>query len=354
MTAYVPILKAKLGESDALRNLASPSVQMRPLLEVTPQEPKENDTADDAARKFTARLEKFARMLRDELPEDVVCAIDTALVDGAVPAQQVWQPILGVFTEVLISRPVRPVVRLTDSPQRLTQAREVVSQFQDGACLRLEPVTWDLAIREATAALDAVLTVLDQSPQHIDLVIDLWTIKDDTDVQHACTAALAWLAWADTNPWRSVAVASSAFPKDLTGVPLDAVTPLPRRDADLWRQVRHHWEGQPVDFGDYAIAHPALGQGFRGFPNLRYTTDSQWQVWRQRTPGGLGNRRFCIICQDVVASEYWTGEHCWGDAQIALRAQDSSNPGGPANWRAFGTSRHLAVVTDRLARFGEP
>ncbi|MFD0532440.1 hypothetical protein ACFQY7_00040 [Actinomadura luteofluorescens] len=354
MTAYVPILKAKKGETDALRNLTIPPVQMRPLLEVTPQEPKEKDTADDVAAKFTARVTKFAKALRDDVPAEVVCAIDTALVDGADYAEQVWQPIIEVLTEQLIPRAVRPVVRLTDSPGRLAQARAVISAFEDGGCLRLEPVTRPLSVDEATTALEGLLSALGQVPQCMDLVIDLWAISDDDDAQRACTAALAWLSWTDLNPWRSVAVASSAFPKDLTGVPLDTVTPLLRRDADLWRQVRQHPDGQPVDFGDYAIAHPLLGKGFRGYPNLRYTTGTRWQVWRRRTPEHLGNHRFCLICQSVLASEHWTGEACWGDAQIALRAEECSSPGSTTDWRAFGTSRHLAVVTDRLARLGEP
>ncbi|WP_021594600.1 beta family protein [Actinomadura welshii] len=358
MTAYVPILKAKKGETDALRNLAALPVQMRPLLEVTPQEPNETDTADDEAAKFTARVNKLARALRDDVPEAVVCAIDTAMVDGAAYAEDVWKPIVGVLTELLFPKPVRPVVRLTDSPERLTQAREIISTFEDGACLRLEPVTGPLPINQATTVLNSVLSTLDQSPQGIDLVIDLCAINDDDSAQRACTAALACLAWAEGVPWRSVTVASSAFPHTLAGLPVDTVTPLQRRDADLWRQVCDGWQGRPVDFGDYAIAHPALGKGFRGLPNLRYTTDTQWQVWRRRTPEHLSNRRFCLICQDVVASEHWSGEHCWGDTQIASRAQgrpeDCPNPGSATDWRAFGTSRHLAVVTDRLARLGEP
>lgn len=354
MTAYVPILKAKKGETDALRHLAVPPVQMRPLLEVTPQEPEKTDTADDVAAKFAARMDKFARALRDDVPEEVVCAIDTALVDGAFYAEQVWQRIVGVLTELLIPRPVRPVVRLTDSPGRLAQARELVSTFEEGACLRLEPLTRPLTVGHATAALDGVLSALGQRPQHIDVVIDLWAISNDDDAQRACTAALAWLSWTDRAPWRSVTVASSAFPKDLTGVPLDAVTALPRRDAALWRQVRRHREDRPADFGDYAIAHPSLGKGFRGIPNLRYATGPQWQVWRRKSPEHLSNHRFCLICQSVVVSEHWTGEICWGDTQIALRAEDCSRPGSATDWRAFGTSRHLAVVTDRLARLGEP
>jgi Beta protein len=378
MTAYVPILKAKAGEREALQHLASAPIEVRPLLELVPppvrtapngredlegvEDEEEStsdsdDSAEKAADKFDKQLQKLARVLRDEVPSEVVCAIDTAYVDGSSYAGDVWEPLIAVLAEHLVPTQVRPVFRLFDSPERLTRVREVIAEFDDGACLRLGSVDRDVDPQDAAAKLPSVLAELGQAPSRIDLVIDLWAIEDDRDAQRARMAAEGLLKWADQQQWRSVAVASGAFPSTLTHLPADAVSALPRRDAELWRQLRQRRGPDMVDFGDYAIAHPAIGEGRTPLPNLRYASDTHWLVWRQRTPQEAGNERFCLICQQVVASEHFPSpgaELCWGDQQIAVRARDCSAPGNPTKWRAFGTSRHLAVVSDRLARLDEP
>jgi hypothetical protein len=155
-----------------------------------------------------------------------------------------------------------------------------------------------------------------------------------------------------------VTVAGGAFRKSLQGLASDGVTALPRRDARLWCQVRDERPDRPPDFGDYGIAHPALGgANWPSTPNLRYTAAGDWQVYRQRTPPELGHERFCEICRQVIAGDHFPPEgeaFSWGDEQIGIRARDHTKPGNPSKWRGFGTSHHLAVVIDRLARLGEP
>jgi hypothetical protein len=47
-------------------------------------------------------------------------------------------------------------------------------------------------------------------------------------------------------------------------------------------------------------------------------------------------------------------QYSWGDEQIDRSANKSTGPGNATKWRAYGTSHHLAMVTDRLANLGEP
>ncbi|WP_160161086.1 hypothetical protein [Actinomadura sp. K4S16] len=383
MPAYVPILKAKAGELEALQHLEAPPTPLRPLLELMPpssrqqsgdlgeaeelDDAKNNETghgpADPAngsgeTRKLTRQLRKLALAIRDDLPAGSICSIDASYIDTLPFAPDAWECFTATLTEQLEPAPIRPVFRLTDPPERLAWVRGVIAEFGEGACLRLGSPDRDVDVRQAAELLSRVLPQLELGPEQIGVVIDLWTIEDDRDLQRGLATAEELLKLTDQHPWQSVTVAGGAFPASISHLPGDAVSPLPRRDAHLWRQLQERQPARLPDFGDYAIAHPAPGIGSRApLPNLRYTTDTEWQIWRQRTPQDLGNERFCIICRDVVASEHFPTDRsrlCWGDRQIATRSEECSSPGNATKWRAFGTSRHLALVSDRLARCGEP
>jgi hypothetical protein len=340
-------LSGDLDEADELDDVNSGTVQ---------------GSAEEAnggeVRRLTRQMRKLGLTIRDELPAGTICSIDTSYIDDHPLGRTAWEHLAATLTELLEPAPIRPVFRLSDLPDRLAWVRGIVAEFEEGACLRLGSPHRDLDVRQATELLAQVLPQLELAPEQIGVVIDLWAIEDERDLQRALTTAEELLRWSDQYPWRSVAVASGAFPASLSHLPGDAVSPLPRRDAELWRLLRERRPERLPDFGDYAIAHPAPGAGSRApMPNLRYTTEAEWQIWRQRTPQHLGNERFCIICRDVVASEHFPTDRtrlCWGDQQIAARSVECSSPGNAAKWRAFGTSRHLAVVSDRLARYGEP
>lgn len=367
MTAYVPILKSKEGEREALWYLTAPAVEVRPVLELTPPNGDEDDDRDNGdkgkrklspAQKLNKQLENVANLVRDRLPAGVVAAVDTVYVDGLPYADDPWKVLVAWLTERLEPSPVRPVFRLNDPASKLARVAEVITEFGQGGCLRLEVSDADRDLRAVAAKVPGVLKAVGQDPAGIDLIIDLGAVGSDPDVSRALQAARIALEWAGDRPWRSLTVASGAFPKSLQGLPTDGVAALPRRDARLWCQLRDERPARSPDFGDYGIAHPALGGAkWPSTPNLRYTAAGDWQVYRQRTPLDLGHERFCRICQQVIESDHFplAGEaFSWGDKQIGIRARDCTNPGNPSKWRGFGTSHHMAVVIDRLARLDEP
>ncbi|WP_168221271.1 hypothetical protein [Actinomadura sp. WMMA1423] len=324
MPAYVPILKAKAGELEALQHLEAPPTPLRPLLELMPPRSRqqsgdleEAEELDDASasdtgqgpaepangggetRRLTRQLRKLALAIRDDLPAGTICSIDTAYIDGLPIARHAWESLAATLTERLEPTPIRPVFRLTDPPERLAWVRGVIAEFSAGACLRLGSPDRDADARQAAELLGQVLNQLELAPEQISVVIDLWAIEDDRDLQRALATAEELLKWTDQRPWQSVTVASGAFPASISHLPGDAVSPLPRRDAALWRQLQERQSARLPDFGDYAIAHPAPGGASRApMPNLRYATETEWQIWRQRTPQEIGNERFCIICRN--------------------------------------------------------
>lgn len=367
--AYMPVLKAKPGELEALSHLATPLTELRPVLEIVPPGgPADSDdegpvgkgkeNATSLHEKLNRRLGKIATLICDELPPGLAPVIDTSYVDDLPYAGDLWTTLIVRLTARLEPTPVRPVFRLTDSPAKLARLADIFRELGDGGCLRLGTPNADPDPKAAASAVRDLLAEVGLDVGEVDLLIDMWEIKSERDVSRMHGIAAEVLEWTDQAPWRSVTIASGSFPASLQGLPSDGVSALPRLDARLWKEVRDGRSARMPDYGDYAIAHPALSTaGWPSIPNLRYTTAHEWQVYRKKLPLDAGNERFCLICRQVVNSEHFppaNREWCWGDRQIALRADDWTEPGNASKWRAFGTSRHLAVVIDRLASQGEP
>lgn len=188
----------------------------------------------------------------------------------------------------------------------------------------------------------------------IDLVFDFSAVADGRDIQRTTPSAQALIAWASDQQWRSVAVASAAFPESISALPKGERTVLRRFDADLWLMLSS--TRPELAFGDYGIGHPSMPMthGRGSLPNLRYTVGEEWWVWReaQDLPGYESMR---TLCKRVVESDGYAGkDYSWGDAEIDRVARGVGGTGNATHWRAWATSHHLAAVTDRLANRNAP
>ncbi|EXU68051.1 hypothetical protein Z951_11430 [Streptomyces sp. PRh5] len=348
--AYVPILKGKAGEFMALEH-ATPEVRacIRPVMEIVP----DLDLRDI--------LETFCDHAMDAVPNGAVLTVDC----GALPEVRVLQgDVGGPMARVSESLGLRgvtmcPVVRCTDTDDVMAEAASAVAGHQSGACLRVaadadsgEPFPDKERIR-------GLLRELKVEPEETDLLIDAGPVRSIAARDGAVETVLETLRSLSPWRWRERCVAAGAFPANLTGFPRGRATPVPRLDAQLWQQVINRWDGEPPDFGDFGVTHPHMPKRSKGTPdpNMRYTVRGDWQVFvypRIRS----GNDDFFTLSQDLVASPYWpsTGaQTSWGDARL-LDCAHRRRPkaGGGAEWRAWATSHHLAVVSAHLEALGCP
>lgn len=342
MTVYRPILKGKAGEFEALQHASrSTLVNIEPVIELLPGADGRTD------------IDKFVNVMRRSIPGGLVIAIDAFHLAQEAPEA------LGDLAEQLHHSgiPVHPVVRIDDSLEMLSSAREICRVHREGLCLRVGSADCDPAADLIEDRLNHILKVLAVGAQGIDLLFDFWEVGAQRDLDRVIPTATKVVQWSRTRPWRSVTLAAGAFPSSLTKLPRDGESLLPRFDAMLWKEVKREVADLEIGFGDYAIAHPAppAGPAQAPTPNLRYTVGRSWLVYRQATPRELGNERFYDLCTKVISSSDWPGaEYSWGDDQISRCSSRLIGPGNATKWRAYGTSHHLATVTDRLANLGEP
>lgn len=347
---YVPILKGRQGEFDALRDVQESTRQaMVPLIEVVPR--SEDPTIDEVNRACTNTAEQLADGYTGH-----PLMLDAGLFDLSV--EHTGQTAVGVLAAWArsVGLDAQPVVRLSDPSAAHRDAGRAHQADGRGLTIRLTGDDIDEDAEDVDAALEALLQAASAGRQDVDLLLDLGAIEGDIAVRGGASLVRALLRGLDrVEAWRSVTVAAGAFPVDLSQFTADTVGERPRYDAQLFDSVRSKKLPRDVDFGDYAIAHPAPISGGRYLPapQLRYTTAEHWLVLKGRRNVPEGNAQFQRICERIAQRPDFVGARL-GRADARIAAGSPQGTGNATTWRAIGTTHHLDYVTARLTTLGEP
>jgi Beta protein len=335
---YVPILKGKRAEFPALGALKSKK-KLTPLIEAVP----------------SGSAEQVPRGMSGQWPNELPYFIDLLFLDDPDEAPDVDDhPVTLCFAEVVAQGQIAiPVTGLSRSPGYQDAIQKVISEQGNGVALRLVPDDFE-DVDELEATLEAFPGFLGVETEQIDLVLDIGSVGDSS----AGTVAQIHRANIDLIPtlddWRTLTVASSAFPLSLAPLVRDQWNTAPRRDWRGWRQLVTG--SKPPDrlpsFGDYAIAHPALPPEGRAtiLAQLRYATPDSWIIWKGRNAITEGYDQFFAICQNLVGRpEYRGANFSWGDAEIAQKAANVGSSGNAETWRRIGTNHHIETVLEQIA-----
>ncbi|AQZ63280.1 hypothetical protein BKM31_19050 [[Actinomadura] parvosata subsp. kistnae] len=356
MTVYMPILRGRASEFQVIgQTLTRTRRSIRPLVEIMPMDTR----VDDKRQELLKAISVFEERLKRYMSDDDVFAVDCKrLFDRYEHAE-----VCGVMTAVSAAvkragRCMIPVVRPTDDEREFQAAGRAATQHGRGACIRVAGRGTPTPAQTAQLSR-TVRHLMGLTFKQVDLVLDMWAIESDVALTERVERARQALKWAAHLPVRSVVLAAGAFPKQLTDIPFETATPLPRRDATLWTAAApFHAGNAELGYGDYGVASPGGTQGRRPHPNLRYTIDDHWDVYRcSRQEGDGAFSGFRKLCQAAIA-DHWpphSAAFSWGDQQIeAFASHQTALPNQPDSWRACGMSHHIATVVDRLARLGQP
>ncbi|MGX1633763.1 beta family protein [Streptomyces albidoflavus] len=271
LVVYVPVLKGKAGEFYALAH-TSPAVRrlIRPVMELVP---------DDQVRDL---LETFCDHAMNYVPDHMVLTVDCgALSSARVLEGDAGGPVARVSESLgLRGRSMSPVFRPSDRADVLSEVAQAAAEHGHGACLRVSVPGADAETVPDEGHLHALLASVRLEPEEVDLLLDAGPVTGPS--RNTLTfRVLDALKALPGRPWRSVCLASGAFPVNLTGFPRNRATPVVREDARLWRDITERWSGTPLDYGDFGVTHPRMPPRSRGRPdpNMRYTTGSYWQVF---------------------------------------------------------------------------
>jgi hypothetical protein len=339
---YVPILKGKRAEFPALGGLKSKDM-ITPLLEGVPS----------SWREIPKRMAETAGW-----PNDSPYFLDLIFMDDPDDAEDADEthPVRVSFASVAErNQSAIPVTGLGRSPGYQSAARQVVSEQDRGLAIRL--TVDDLEDSDnLDEAIGAVTDFFGLKRSKIDLILDHASVaaQSGSSVAQMYRANIELIP--NLNDWRTLTVASSAFPLSLTPLERGVWNVARRTDWRGWMRLVTGQRQPPrlPSFGDYAIAHPELPPEGRAtiLAQLRYATPDSWLIWKGRNvfkdPDGFG--QFFAICADMIQREEYRGaEFSAGDAEIYAKATTRDSPGSAETWRKIGTNHHLETVLDQIA-----
>lgn len=348
-THYVPILKGKRGEFGALENVeAWRRPYITPFVDLTPP-PNTGKFAGD----LTGHTRDQGQQLAKCLGVDWRVLVDVLLL---APASQAAA--LRVIGDDLWERggAMVPVTGTRRPAAYQAEVRRIAERNGMGVCVRLQGA--DLGGTELAGDLDALEAALDVKPKDTDLILDFGAILPGSDQPAFLSAYAALSMLPSPQAWRTVTLAASVFPLDLsliTTVPGDAL--IPRTEWAVWQRVVAAGGGLPrlPSFGDYAISHPELRQLTTDKPTIpisvRYTTPNAFLVRKEGTMRKLRGAGFLRLAQWLIAHPlYYGASFSVGDATVDEIAGERTKGryGNAETWRKIGTSHHLAVVADDM------
>lgn len=350
---YVPILKWKQGEQFAVRELdPADKASLTPLIEVMPASSDEDDVDPRAVDQL---IEKAANQLEtcwgttDPIFVDLDLVQDGAITSGgAEPIDELFRQLSAINIQAI------PVC----GPDRATAYNAAVSVIAArdgrGACIRLrveEAFEGDPAV-----ALSELIEQLALPLPELDLVIDFGPI---TPAQGGLvrTGAIGLIA---TLPhiadYRSLTVASGAFPQFLSAIQGGTIGTFPRTDWTVWRSVMGATLPRAPTFGDYTAAHPYLSEidprYMQTSASIRYCDDDEWIIFRGfslRNPYRGGHGQYNGLSGQAINHASYSGSgFSWGDGYIDQCANGGPT-GNPMKWRQVATNRHLVYALRQIA-----
>jgi hypothetical protein len=357
---YVPALKWKEGEVEGFATLyPATKKQVTPIVEVCP-------------KGLTKTITTY-----DERLDDVVKELEKAVGTGgrAYIDFQLWAP--GIYNSkqqppvwhvVMAARgkgiAAVPVAGFNSDLSHQQAVRALHTQHQTGICFRSEPQ--HCLQPYFAASLMQFVGAFGATPADVDLVLDLGECGQANLLPTLSAGAVASLNSVRMYPWRSVTLLAGAFPSRLSDhVDGDSTGEIPRLDWALWQSVVASF-GAPLQFGDYAIQHIDLVEGFdpktmNMSGNIRYTVDHKWLIHRGSAlltknprPGrqhkpSAGYAQYRTLAANLVGDPRFSGAtFSWGDNEMVKVANHAISTGNQSKWRAYGTNHHIEFVVNQL------
>ena len=342
---YVPVLKVKRGEKNALQLLG---VNLRPhitpLLEIVEWQRSDNrpilsSHLDTAFRDLAKSLQRYPR-----------CFLDSRELapHGETAAEEVFR------RAVRDAIPFIPVTGIS----RGADVSAALSHSERGVAIRL--VRSEFEAGELSFRLPDFMARHNIGFEDTDLIVDLGPVEDmvTEGVARFATQFLADVPHPDS--WRTLTVSASAFPLSMRIVERNSHSYSARTEWLAWRN--HLRDGGHVrripTYSDCAIQHPSGVEGFnpRIMPvsaAVRYALSDSWLLIK----GESTRKRRAIVQFPQLAKQLVYGHlrdhfhgtaHCQGCASIKAAADGRPGLGSPEVWRRIGTVHHITEVTQAL------
>ncbi|MBI4558615.1 MAG: beta family protein [Candidatus Hydrogenedentes bacterium] len=352
---YVPCLRWKLGEYQAIRGLSGSTKDfITPLIEVP--EIGFDFEHGEQSRSVDAHLELFVKRVRPKW-DGRHCFVDLRLIDPTERMTDRGHPVAFVFDGLASQNCAATPVTGLDRDQHYQRAvRSAASKDGRGMCLRLS--IEDAARPDIKISVDVLLRNSDLDREECDLVIDLGAPNFEPVAGFAKLITELVARFPYLSQWRTLTLMGTSFPPSMAEIEIGSTIVrrwewiLYKRVVELLVNLRHRLP----TFGDYAINYPDIlpmdMRLLKPSATIRYTIDDAWLFVKGRNVREHKFEQYRNHCQVVLESGHFLGARfSSGDRYIEDCAAGRGKTGNLSTWRQVGTSHHLEKVTHDIANF---
>jgi hypothetical protein len=317
---YSPVLKTKVGELRALRNVRN-KPKLMPILEFIKSKNKDN---------LFTNINKGIYNLN--------AYVDISL-DNNLTFDEVFARIGG--------NTIVPVVNLETYRNH---------GLENIPRLAVRITVNDIINHELLQKINLLLEHFKKTPEECDIIIDMKYLNDDNKntIAYVITNHINSLKNYYT-AFNNVIITGTSFPADLSNISKDSIGFIDRIEKPLWHSIISNTKIDLI-FGDYGIQNPILLEYSKDkiltpSANIRYTKSDQWAIVKgtryQDNPNQFHDLASTLIQQDFCKESDYSA----GDMYIHRCASRINRPGNLTTWREVGMNHHFEFVLEELSNY---
>lgn len=347
---YMPVLKWKRGERDALRYLKDEQWEgVTPLLELQPI-----SVAPEVAalrKALPTYLQEVAEQITKSVPVEVPVCIDTGFVSSSYAKQVNLLLVICRILDKQLEHQVVPVIRsswLETLPGLTPSLIEELATY-DAVILRFR--TDQFTAAQVKSGVDTLAKIVKK--RRIHLMMDQYSLVDRQAA--ACVADVTpYLHAALSVGCASVTLAGGSFPVNLTGKK-PGFTDIPRVEWHIWSNVKKDPAFAPLRYADYTVTNPEPlpedldPKAVNPAIAIRYAADGFWRLFKGKGFKGAPRGELRGLCKLLTMDPVYSGEpFSYGDGKYFKDANGSDKNGVPWTWRRDATNHHMVLTADAL------
>lgn len=375
---YVPILKAKQGERDAVIHLSERATnQIIPWFDVSQLDEKFRIKCDEKREPaIESFLDKTASEIADawSIPpiflESRAVFID--LPRWASNAQtENGEHIVSYLRNRLeyLGVSVNPVVRydIWEDPVYMNAVKSIRLEKGRSFCIRLSMDADTVAdiVADPDYVSEHLLDIINQlaiAPVNTYLLIDFGDISGQKYyIEELIDTAKKAISLAINMGFVQIMLAGSSLPSSISAAVKEQNSSglVLRKEMMVWQALRSENPSINIIFADYGVRNPNLSDEPKSCPNangkIRYTIDKQYLIVRGvfLYKGLIGFQQYIGLAQSVVDSGYYLGPRfSWGDEILFKHSKsESKGPGSQKSWISYETNHHIETVLMEVLEF---
>lgn len=351
---YLPVLKSKQGEFDALSKLSDETKKsIVPLLEITPME--WDHATKVKPRTIEVHLQSFCKKVIKKWPSNN-SFIDTSLINDKQPdGLSCIEYVFKLLYEKEIS-PI-PVIQIT-SQDNFLSGIEMISLMYGLEHVGMRVTINDLTSPDLETKIETLLAKIQFRPENVHLILDL-NAADFTNSDDFADGILQALgSFPKLQSWKSFTICGGSFPA--TNLIKVGVNQIPRNEWVFYKKLIEKMGvesfNRRINFGDYSMVAPGYFEfdptKMSRSANIRYTHNDIWYVVKGKALKKSEDfKQYIAQAITILNSGFYLGEQfSEGDSHLKKCSVGETTPGSPTVWNWVGNNHHFTkVVSDLFA-----